>query len=66
MYHAENVRSDKLSGVLDELLKPAPRMLCLLDQGQFRRVGLVLGELGTDQVKYWGHSFPDPDAVCLP
>ena len=65
-YHAEDVRSGKFPGVLDELLKPAPRLLCLLDRGQFRRAGLVLGELGTDQVKYWGKSFPDPDVVCLP
>ena len=48
MYHVEDVRSGKLPGVLDELLKLAPRTLCHLDWGQFRRVGLVLGELGTD------------------
>ena len=65
-YHAENVRSGKLPGVLDELLKPAPRSLRLLDRGQFRRAGLVLEELGTDQIQYWGNSFPDLDAVRLP
>ena len=27
---------------------------------------MVLGELGTDQVKYRGYSFPDLDAVGLP
>ena len=65
-YHAKDVRSGKLPGILDELLKLAPRLLCLLDRGQFRRAGLVLEELGNNQVKYWGNSFPDLDAVHLP
>ena len=66
MYHAEDVRSGKLSGILDELLKPAPRLLHLLDRGQFRCAGLVHREIGVDQVKYWGNSFPELDAVHLP
>jgi len=65
-YHAEDVRSIKLLGILDEPLKPAPRLLRLLDQGQFRCTGLILGELGTDQVKYWGNTFLQLDAVRLP
>ena len=65
-YHAKDVRSGKLPGFLDELLKPAPRALCLLHRGQFRRTRLVLGELGTDQVKYWGNSFLDLNTVRLP
>ena len=65
-YHAEDVRSGKLPDILDELLKPAPRLLRLLDWGQLRCVGLVLGELGADQVKYRGNSFPELDAVRLP
>ena len=65
-YHAEDMRSGKLLGVLDELLKPAPRALCLFHRGQFRRTGLVLRELGTDQVKYWGNSLRDLDTVRLP
>ena len=55
--------SGKLPSILDELLKPAPRLLRLLDRGQFRRAGLVLRELEADQVKYWGNSFPELDAV---
>jgi len=62
-YHAEDVRSSKLPGILDKLLKPAPCLLRLLDKGQLWCVGLVLGEFGTDQVKYWGNSFTDLDAV---
>jgi len=65
-YHAEDVRSGKLPGILDELLKPAPCLLCLLDRGQFWCAGLVLGELGADQVKDRGNSFLDFDAVRLP
>ena len=65
-YHAEDMRSGKLPNILDKLLKLAPRLVCLLDRGQFRCVGLVLGEFGTNQVKYWGNSFPDLDAVHLP
>jgi len=65
-YHAEDVRPSKLPGILDELLKPAPRLLRLLDRGQFRCAGLVLGKLGVDQVKYWGNSFLELDTVHLP
>jgi hypothetical protein len=65
-YHAEDVRPDKLPGVLDELLKPTPRLLHLLDRGQPRCTGLVFGELGADQVKHRGHSFPNLDTVGLP
>ena len=65
-YHAADVRFGKLPGILDELLKPAPCLLHLLDRGQFRCAGLVLGELGTDQVKYRGNSFLELDAVRLP
>jgi len=64
-YHAEDVPSGKLLDVLNELLKQVPRALCLLDRGQSRRAGLVLGEFGTDQVKYRGYSFPNLDAVGL-
>ena len=65
-YHAKDVRSGKLPGIFDKLLKPAPCLLCLLNWGQFRRAGLVLGELRTDQVKHWGNSFLELDAVRLP
>ena len=65
-YHAEDVCTGKLPSILDKLLKPAPRLLRLLDRGQLRCAGLVLREFGTDQVKYWDNSFPDLDAVCLP
>ena len=65
-HHAEDVRPGKLPGVLDELLKPTPRLLRLLDRGQPRCVGLVFGELGADQVEHRGHSFPDLDTVGLP
>ena len=65
-YHAKDVRSGKLPGVLDELLKPAPRLLCLLDRGQPRCAGLVFGELGADQVNNRGRSFQDLDTVGLP
>ena len=65
-YHAEDVRSEKLPDILDELLKPAPRLLCLLHCGQLRCAGLILGELGADQVEYWGNSFPELDVVCFP
>ena len=61
--HAEDVCSGNLPGILDELLKPALGLLRLLDRVPFRRAGLVLGELGADQVKYWGNSFPELDAV---
>ena len=65
-YHAEAVCSGKLPGILDELLKPAPRLLRLLDRGKFRCAGLVLEELGADQVQYWGNSFLELDVVHLP
>ena len=65
-YHDEDLCSGKLPDILDELLKPAPRLLCLLDRGQFRPAGLVLRELRTDQVKYWGNSFLELDAVRFP
>ena len=65
-YHAEDVCSGKLPSILDELLKPAPRLLRLLDRGQLRCTGLVLRELGADQVKYRGNSFLEFDAVRLP
>ena len=65
-YHAEDVCSSKLPDVLDELLKPAPRLLCLFNRGQFRCAGLVLGELGADQVKYRSNSLLELDAVRLP
>ena len=60
------MRSGKLSGVLDELLKPTPRLLRLLDRGHPRCAGLVFGELRTDQVKHRGHSFLDLDTIGLP
>jgi len=65
-YHHEDMRSDKLPGVLYELLKPTPRLLCLFDRGQPRCVGLLFGELGADQVEYQGYSFPYFDTVGLP
>ena len=65
-HHAEDVRTGEFPGVLDKLLKPVSRSLCLLDRGQFRCAGLVFRELGADQVKNRGHSFPELDAVGLP
>ena len=65
-YHAEDVRSGELPGILDELLKPAPRLLRFLNWGQFRCAGLVLGLHGDDQVKYWSNSLLELDAVRLP
>jgi len=64
-HHAEDVCSDELSAVLDKLLKPVPSPLRLLDRDQLRCAGLVLRELGADQIKYRGHSFPKLDAVGL-
>jgi len=64
-YHAEDVRSDEFSGVLDELLQPTPRLLRLLDRGQPRCAGLVFGELGANQVEHWGYSSPDLDTIGL-
>ena len=49
-YHVEDVCSGKLPGILDELLKPAPCLLRLLNRGQLLCTGLVLGELGADQI----------------
>jgi len=40
--------------------------LRLLDRSQLRCAGLVFRELGADQIKNWGHSFPKLDAVGLP
>jgi len=65
-YHAEDVRSGKLSGVLEELLKPTPRLLRLLDRGHPRCAVLVFEELRADQVKHWGHSLLDLDTIGLP
>ena len=65
-HHAEDVRAGEFLGVLNKLLKPVPRSLRLLNQGQLRRAGLVFRELGADQVKNRGHSFPELDAVGLP
>ena len=65
-YHAKDVRTGKLPDVLDKLLKPAPRLLCLLDQGHPWCAGLIFEKLGADQVTNRGHSFPDLDAVVLP
>jgi len=65
-YHAEDVRSGKLPGILDELLKPTPRLLRFFDRGQPRCTRLVLGELEADQVEYRGYSFPNLDIVGLP
>jgi len=64
-HHAEDVRTGKFLGVLDKLLKLAPRSLRLLDRGQPRCAGLVFRELGADQVKNRGHSFLDLDVVGL-
>jgi len=36
------------------------------NRGRLRCAGLVLGELGADQVKYWGNSFLELDTVRLP
>ena len=47
--HAKDVRSGKLPGILDELLKLAPRLLRLLYRGQPWCAGLVFRELGADQ-----------------
>jgi len=65
-YHAEDVRSSELSGILDELLQPTPRLLRLLDRGQPRCAGLVFGELEADQVEHRGYSFLDLDTIGLP
>jgi hypothetical protein len=59
------VRTGEFPDILDKLLKPVPRSLRLLDRGQFRCAGLVFRELGADQVKNRGHSFPELDAVGL-
>jgi len=58
--------SDELPSVLHELLKPAPCLLLLLDRGQPRCAGLVLGELGADQIQHRRDSFLDLYAICLP
>jgi len=60
------MRTDKLPGVLDKLLKPVPRSLRLFDRGQLWCARLVFRELGADQVENGGHSFPDFDVVGLP
>ena len=65
-HHAKDMRTDKLPGVLDKLLKPVPRSLRLFDRGQLWCAGLVFRELRADQVENQGHSFPDFDAVGLP
>jgi hypothetical protein len=59
------VRTSEFPGVLDELLEPVPHPLRLLDWRQLRRAGLVFRELGADQIKNPGHSFPKLDAVGL-
>ena len=65
-HHAKDVRTGKLPDVLDKLLKPAPRLLRLLDRGLPWCARLVFGKLGADQVKNRGYSFPDLDAIGLP
>jgi len=60
------MRTGEFPGVLDELLEPVPRSLRLLDWRQFQRARLVFRELGADQVKNRGHSFPKLDAIGLP
>jgi len=53
----------KLLGILDELLKLAPRLMRLLDWGQPRCAGLVLGKLGADQIQHRSNSFPELYAI---
>jgi len=65
-HRAEDVRTGELPGVLDKLLEPVPCPLRLLDRSQLRCAGLVFRELGADQIKHQGHSFPKLDAVGLP
>jgi len=60
------MRPSKLPGILDELLKPAPRLLCLLDWGQPRCVGLVLGKFGADDFQHLSNSFLELYAIYLP
>jgi len=60
------MRPWKLPGILDELLKLAPRLLRLLDWGQPWCAGLVLGKLGADQIQHRSHSFPELYAIRLP
>ena len=57
--------SHKLPSILHELLKPAPCLLRLLDRGQPRCAGLVLGELGADQIEDQRDSFLDLYAIHL-
>ena len=65
-YHAEDVCSGELCGVLDKLLQPTPRLLRLLDRGRPRCAVLVFGELRADQVEHRGYSFLDLDKTGLP
>jgi len=60
------MRTDKLPGVPDKLLKPVPRSLRLLYRAQLWCAGLVFRKLRADQVEDRGHSFLDFDAVGLP
>ena len=60
------MRPSKLPDILDKLLKPAPRLLRLLDWGQPRCVGLVLEKLGADQIQHQSNSFPELYAIRLP
>jgi hypothetical protein len=48
-YHAEDMGSGELPGVLHKLLEPAPRLLCFLNRSLPLRAVLVLGEFRTDQ-----------------
>jgi len=65
-HHAEDMCPNKLPGILDELLKLAPRLLRLLDWGQPQCAGLVLGKLGADQIQHRSKSFPELYAIHLP
>jgi len=64
-HHADDVHAGEFPGVLDELREPVPRPLRLLDWRQLRHTRLVFRELGADQVKNRGHSFPKLDAIGL-
>jgi len=65
-HHAEDMRTGEFPSVLDKLLEPVPRPLRFLDRSQPQCAGLVFRELGADQIKNRGHSFPKLDAVGLP
>jgi hypothetical protein len=59
------MRPCKLPSIRGELLKPAPCLLRLLDRGQPWCTGLVLGQLGADQIQHQSDSFLELYAIRL-